>query len=218
MVMQNVSVTIGKMGETIITQTVSTPFYLNIWFALSVIIGIALIVVAIWFYFRINLRNRTNVIIHMPDKTRMTHSYKNFAGTTFNIKGFEKTIEGDLINHTYIFKPECLESGYFGRYIEYDYGVSEPIDTKQRRYANKDMPSIMRLFSALMNSQLAVDLLLSNKFKEFVKLMLILILIGLFIVIIVVIAYPFVYTPDTYCYLIPTNETAMFIRNSVIGV
>jgi hypothetical protein len=218
MVLRNVSVTVGQLGETIITQTIITPFYMQIWFAIAVILGIGVIVLAVWFWFRISLRNRTNVIIHMPDKTRQSFSYKNFTGTTFNIRGYEKTIEGEPVSYTYIFKPECLESGYFGRYIEYDYGVSEPLDSKKRVYANKDMPSIMKLFSSLMNSQLATDLLLSNKFKEFVKMMLIIILIVTFIILIAVIGMPFAYNPEVNCKLIPTNETAMFIRQSIIGI
>lgn len=150
------------------------PFYLTWQFALAVLLFIGIIIISLYAYFRISMRNRTVVIIHMPDKTRQVYSYKYFNGNRFEIYGFEKDKDGQRIKNIYNFKSEAVETGYFGRYIEYDYGDSEP---RIFKHSKNELDYVF--ISSLLNTQLAVDLLLSSKFKEFVKMMLIIIAVGI---------------------------------------
>lgn len=190
---------------------VDKPFYLNIWFALAVVLIVAVIVLSLYLWFRIYLRNRTNVIIHMPDGTRQLHGFNKFVGDCFNIQSHEKDKHGSYIQYRYIFKPECLEQGFFGRYIEYDYAKSEPLNPRKREYDNKDIPELFKRMSALMNSEMLINLLLSQKFKEFITTMLIIILV-VCIIIAILIAIGFFYQPTTQCTLVANNQTINTLR------
>ena len=163
---------IDSAGLPYIAVYRTIPLWLNIWFVLAVLLFLLVLGVSGYLYFRISLRNRTNVIIHMPDKTRRLYSYKKFTGQVFKIKSNEKDKDGNDMFYNYQFRNEALEQGYFGRYIEYDYGMLEPLDSKQRNYNVKNIKEIFKFVSALLETQLAVDLLLSQKFKEFVIMML----------------------------------------------
>lgn len=180
------------------------PFYLTWTFALCILLLIVIIGISLYAYFRISLRNRTTVIIHMPDKTRKVHSYKNYSGDTFTLDTNELDKEGKPGKHVYFFRPDALETGYFGRYIEYDYMVSEP-----RRSKGDGLKLDFKFISALLNTDLAVDLLLSAKFKEFVKTMLIICAIGILIIILIVGYQLYVNTSQgiPHCSIALTNET-----------
>lgn len=183
----NTSVEVNaKTGLPFIAVYKDVPIWLNPFFALAILLTIIVFVLSLYLWFRISLRNRTNVIIHMPDSKRKFISYKKFSGTIFKIKGYEKDKDNNPIYYNYRFRPECLESGYFGSYIEFDYGILEPLNPRKRdNMSQKNLPEIFKFISSLLNTQLAVDLLLSQKFKEFVKMMLTILVIMIFIVILI---------------------------------
>jgi hypothetical protein len=195
------------------------PIWLNPFFAVAVVLALLAISLGIYLWFRISMRNRTNVIIHMPDGTREFHSYKKFVGHVFKIKGHEKDKDGQEIFYNYRFRSECLETGYFGRYIEYDYGMLEPLNRNERHYDRKDMPEIFKFISSLLNTQLAVDLLLSQKFKEFVKMMLIIILVVGFIGLILSGYIAYAVNTDAkrvvMCQLVDNNATRSLIGSII---
>jgi len=190
------------------------PFYLNIWFAVAIGFFTLLLIALGIYYVRISLRNRTNVIIHMPDKTRIHKSYKNFTGTHFFIKGVERDKDDTPIKHTYLFKPDALEYGFFGRYIEYDYGISEPLNSKHRHEETTEKAHMFKLFSSLLNTQILVDLLLSSKFKELVKILLY-IIIGALIINLILSGYLAYNTSNSVCTLANNNATINVIRSAM---
>lgn len=155
------------------------PIWLNIWFAISIILTISLIVFGLWHWFKIYCRNRTNVIIHMPDKKRQLHSYKNFVGSVFKIKSSEQTKDNIPHYFHYEFEEDAIEYGYFGRYIEFDYGNIKALSSKNRKNLNF---GLLKFVSALLETDLAVDLLISSNFKTTVIILLWCILGGTFIV------------------------------------
>ena len=188
---------------------VTPPFYNTIWFWIGVICLMILIVSFIYFYFRVILRNKTNVIIHMPDKSRKFYSYKNYTGDSFNILSSEKDKDGKPIEHRYFFKLEAVETGYWGKYIEYDYGISEPRKSYGQSFS--DIRLLYKFISGLLNTDLAVDLLLSQKFKDFVKMMLVMLMLVLCIGCGITIGLYF-YSPPTQCILVPNNVTIQTLR------
>lgn len=195
------------------------PLWLNPFFALTILSVIIIIIVSGYLYFRISLRNRTNVIIHMPDGKRQFYSYKKFSGKVFKIKGFEKDKDNNFIYYNYYFRPEALETGYFGSYIEYDYGILEPLNPRSRgRLSPSNIPEIFRFVSSLLNTQLAVDLLLSQAFKDFVKMALI--IIGIEVLVAILIGgYQIYQTQQTsgivQCILTNSTQNSEIIRNSL---
>jgi hypothetical protein len=216
------NLTAAQIPDKVIYQPL--PFLNDIWFAIAVLIAICVIVLAIYAWFRISLRNRTNVILHMPDKTRKTFSFKNFVGDCFNIDSLEKDKDGKPIKHRYIFRAEQLESGYFGRYIEYDYLISEPREANgeytsgwkgiepRPRNAYVPLKDEFKFMSGIMNTQLTLDLLLSAQFKEFVKMMLVIILCAVFLTICLAGYNIYAASQMQHCSLIATNETINTIR------
>lgn len=197
---------LSSLSKDVSIVYVNTPFYFTWTFALCVIFFIIILIISGYAWFRISLRNRTNVIIHMPDKTRKVYSFTNFIGDIFKIETGEKTKDGTLIFHNYFFRPNALETGYFGRYIEYDFKVSEP-----RQPTGIEHKNLFSFISAILNTDLAVDLLLSQKFKDFVRAMLIIILVSI-ILNIIISSLPFFIHDTVSCTLPPTNETINTIR------
>jgi amino acid transporter len=190
----------------------SVPFYLNPFFAVAILLFFAILIIGAYAYFRISMRNRTNVIIHMPDKTRRFFSYKNFTGNEFKIKSEEPVKDGQERQYfSYFFKPEYVEFGYFGRYIEYDYGISMPIGHNERMKGKESSQALFKTISGILDSQLLVDLLLSQKFKNFVQTMLIIILIGVGISLLTSIGQYF-FKPVQECVLSYNNQTINVIR------
>lgn len=189
------------------------PFWLNWWFAIAVLLFLCVLVIAGYAWFRISLRNRTNVIMHMPNKTRKVYSYKNYVGDSFALDGVERDGNGNPIKSNYMFDPECLETGYFGKYIEYDYGIIIPRGSKKYSIGD-ELKNVFKIVSAMLNSDLAVDLLLAQKFKEFVKMMLIIIMIGVVIGIIAS-AIPLFYHPIQQCTIVGNNQTINVIQEAV---
>jgi hypothetical protein len=196
--------TLVGMGENINIIYKSTPFYLTWTFAVAIILFLAVVSLALYAHFRISLRNRLNVIIHMPDKTRKMLSYKKYAGDNFNIMGNELDKDGKPISQVYFFRADALEQGFFGRYIEYDYGISEP----RRARSDTKLSLDFKFIASLLNTQLVVDLLLSQKWKDLVTMLLIIILIACFINMVGVGITLFTHdTSIRSCSLAFTNET-----------
>jgi hypothetical protein len=193
-----------------VTLSKATPFFLTLWFWIAILLLIILICVSAYSFFRISLRNRTIVIIHLPNKDREIHNFKNFVGDIFKIATHEKTKDNLTKYHEYFFRPDALETGYFGKYIEYDYKISEP---RKPNPNNESIKLDFDFISAVLNTDLAVDLLLSKDFKNFVKMMLIVILIIsilIFIIGLFLLYFQLGTTPT--CSLAPTNETLTTIK------
>jgi hypothetical protein len=151
----------------------------------------------------------------MPDGSRKFYSYKRGRiSSEVKILGIEKTQDSTDIYYTYFIRPECFEKGYWGDYIEYDYGHSEPINPKVRQREQSSWTKILNFVSGLLDTDLAIDLLLSQKFKDFVKTMLVIILIAAILNLIAVIAMPFVYNPqvNAFCTLNADNQTLNVIK------
>lgn len=161
---------------------IEKPFWLNTWFAIATIIFVALIITGLYLWFRIYLRNKTNVIIHMPDRTRRHYSYSKFTGDKFKIDTDDKDADNKPVPHSYYFMSAAVETGFFGRYIEYDYKVAIPRmigDNKSSKFL--ELKDFFTFISSMLNTDLHIDLLLSQKFKDFVKVMLIILLAAIII-------------------------------------
>jgi hypothetical protein len=90
-----------------------------------------------------------------------------------NLKGEEKTF-------VYTVKEECIEKGTWGRYIDYDYHVTVPINPKNRSSTPllQELKELFKHIGALLDTDLHVKLLRNNKFENFVKMMLWVLLIA----------------------------------------
>lgn len=193
--------------------TRAPPIFLNPFFYVAVALLLALAFYLVYHYISIHVKNRTGVRIHMPDASIKTYWYKKGTiGNELKIQSAEKTQDGTPIFHTYFFKPECVEHGKWGDYIDYDYKISEPINPRNRQRDNSFLRNMLEFVSGLLDTDLAVDLLLSQKFKEFVTTMLIIILIVSVIGVIAGIASNFTNPQVVNCNLIPSNQTLQTLR------
>lgn len=212
-------VTMDSRGLPYIPVYKKIPIWFNPFLYISA--GLVLLVVVAWgfYYFRVSLRNRTNVIIHMPDGKRAFYSYKKFTGDIFKIKGHEKTQDGEDISYNYHFRPEAVETGFFGSYIEYDYQHLEPLIPSQRMSGKvTGLKEVFKLVSALLNTDLAVDLLLSQKFKDLVKNLLIIILVCVVLLVILqgIVIYLGTATSVQTCILSNDSQNYALIRQAIM--
>lgn len=148
------------------------PFYVDIWFAFTVIAVICVILVSVYLWFRIKLRNTTRVIIHNPDGKRDMYTYYKFMGEEFDIPTTDKDKDNNYKKFQYHFKESALETGFFGKYIEYDYKNPEP-----RQYKANPYRLDFEFVSSVVNTRVIGDLLLATKWKELVTTLLIIIVV-----------------------------------------
>lgn len=199
---------------------VAQPFYANIFFWIASVLFIALFLYIIFYYVNTALKNRLGVRIHMPDTSLKTYWYKKgVLPPTFKQLAIEKTQDGSPIYHTYFNRPECVEHGKWGDYIDYDYGQPEPINPRNRQRDDSFWANILRFVSGLLDTDLAIDLLLSEKFKDFVKTMLVIILIAVCVDVgfsLVIMIKAFATPTSTTCNLAMTNQTLNTIRMGVL--
>jgi hypothetical protein len=208
-------------GTTVLQPVIykNIPFYGNIWFWLTIMV---IVFAGIWLIYRLiidRLRNRIVLRFHMPNGDVEHHIRREYPGSKFTVQGHEQTVEGKNQLIEYDFKTECIEKGRWGQYIDWDYGIREPINHKERIVKRSEHFQLFKMLSALTNSEMLINLLLAKEWKEFVKMMLIFIIIVAGLTLIASILMPIVMKPN-----IPiqnclgyNNLTADFIRRSVMN-
>lgn len=186
--------------------------WLNPFFYIAIGMLLVLIFYIIYHYVIVHYKNRTIFRIHMPDGSIVGYSFKKGEiGTELKIKGVEKTQDGTPTYLTYFFRPECLERGKWGDYIDYDYGNPEPLNVKKRQQGIVEEIDNGKFISSLLDTDLAVDLLLSQKFKDFVKMMLVLIIIAV-VIDLALSGFGAFNNPVVNCNLLPSNQTINTLR------
>lgn len=136
--------------------------------------------VIMFFYFRISNKWKNGLVarIHMADTTIKTYRYNEIpSDDRFTIKEYDS--KGDETSFTYFIKEKCIEKGNWGKYIDYDYHVSEPINPRERNPNGmmNELKELYKLIGSMLDTDLHVKLLRNSKFEDFVKLMLIIVLI-----------------------------------------
>lgn len=199
------------------TETIyvaQTSIWLNWFFYIACALFLTLIGYIIYHYVTVYFRSLTRMRFHMIDGNIQMQSFKpGEVLPEMNIWHGETTQDGNKVMTKYFIRPECIEQGKWGKYIEYDQGVSEPLNPKIRRGQAEQLrlPQLFKFISGLLNTDLAVDLFLSSKFKDFVKMMMYIILVTVILVGIVS-AIPLMYHPVQKCVLPMDNVTISTIR------
>jgi hypothetical protein len=147
--------------------------------ALSVLISIG-----IFFFHKIINKYKNGLVlrIHMSDSTVKHYRYDevpvdNLATVTeTNLKGEEK-------HFVYTIQEECIEKGNWGKYIDFDYHVTLPINPKGRNNTPLmvELKELFKHIGALLDTDLHVKLLRNSKFEDFVKMLLWILLIAMII-------------------------------------
>lgn len=152
---------------------VETPWFASIWFWIGIFVVIVALIIVIANAIIFRQKRRLIVEIDNPDFTFETHVFRNFSGTSFHIENHEKTADGEKTYTDYKFNPSYIIHGVWGKRIRYDYGNPEP---KNPLAEQKSIPMIVmhaiQFLESLANTKLLSELVLSGKFKEFVKMML----------------------------------------------
>lgn len=207
-------------SSAIITENISliyknAPFYMNIWFYIGCFAIILMLLGFAWVYFQYNIKNRTNFRIHMPDHKVITYSFKNIVTEwhSFQYGKNDKDAQGNKNNHKHHVVPECIEFGFFGRYLDYVLGDVEPINfrklTDKNNFSKADFTKAMESY---LNSETLANLLLIGKLKDLLITLLTIILISVIVVGIVLLLVQILHHPATTCTLSPTNQTINTIR------
>lgn len=201
---------------TLIYQT--SPWYMNIWFYVSlgvIVIGLGAIA---WVYFQHNIKNRTNLRIHFSDKKVRTFSFKDVTSEYIEVIYGDKDKDGNKIKHKKHIVPECIEYGYFGRYLEYYPDDIEPInlqDVKNKKYEKFNIAEFTKVAEAYLNSETLQFLLLIGKLKD-ALLTLLYIIIGLIVLSGIAIILVQIYSqPQALCTLQANNQTISTIRMAI---
>lgn len=198
-----------------ITYYKNVPFYADVFFYLMIM---ALIIAGIYGFVTwiINRqKNRLVVRIHNPDTSISSFVYRKFEGKQFHIESGERTSEGKKIYYDYDFIPEAVETGMWGRYIDYDLGNPIPINPRKRVIKESLTHLAIKFLNAIADTKLLVELVLSTKWKEFVTIMLWIIVIE-GVIIIAMGGINLGYNPPVNCNLIPSNQTMSVIKNALL--
>jgi hypothetical protein len=136
--------------------------------------------IIIFFYYRITNKLKNDLVarIHMLDYTVKTYRYHEIPAN--NIIAIEEIDNhGKTLFKIYNVRENCIEKGRWGRYIEYDYNNSEPIDPHARGYEAfiKKFLEMFKLIGAFLDTDLHVRLMRNSEFENFVRVMLLIILI-----------------------------------------
>lgn len=207
----------NAINEYLKTHSGPPTIWLNPFFYVGIGLFLILVFYIIYHYISLQWHKRTVVRIHMPDNTLMTHSFKDGQlGTEFKMDSGQKTQDGTKILYTYFVRPEAIEQGRWGRYIDYDFGKSEPLNPKQRAKEDGYITNILKFVSGLLDTDLAVDLLLSQKFKNLVTTLLTVILIVSGIILLGVIGNYFYVPPQKACVLAFDNQTINVIKYALL--
>lgn len=182
---------------------------------LIILLAITIFVsLGIVFYHRIVYRYKNGLVarIHMADSTIQSYRY-NIIPPDNIISIKELNDKGEETTFVYTIKEECIEKGNWGKYIDYDYHVTTPINPKNRSSTPllNELKEMFKLVGALLDTDLHVKLLRSSKFEDFVRLMLIILMFmtaGLMLVSGYGIYATYSQTPDNnFCSLQLDNET-----------
>lgn len=188
-----------------ITRT--PPIWLNPFFYVTIGLVLLLIFYIIYHYISIHLKNRTGFRI-MHGKNVKTIWFKNKdIPSKIEVDSKDPTSDGTRRNDIYYYRPDKVYSGKWGYYIDFYYGISEPIDHAQQENKFGFLPNVFKDVSALLNTELYVDLLLSKKFKEFIGTMLVIILIILILDLGASAAANFTNPSVVQCNLLASNQT-----------
>lgn len=141
---------------------------------------LALVITAIIMYYRITnkLKNGLVARIHMTDSTVRQYRYDIIpTNDMFTIEETDK--DGKDISFTYAIKQECIEQGKWGRFIDYDYHVMNPISPRERNNTPfiHELKELFKLVAGLLDTDLYVKLMRSAKFEEKVMMMLTILMI-----------------------------------------
>ena len=132
--------------------------------------------IGIFFYFRITnkLKNGLVARIHMPDTTIQTQRHDIIPPDA------KIVVKEGNDSFTYFIREKCIEKGTWGKYIDYDYHVSEPINPRDRNPNNilGDIKEMCKGIGAVLDTDLYVKLLRNSKFEDFVRMLLIILVIA----------------------------------------
>lgn len=196
---------------------VTAPFYSNIWFYIGLVAILIGLGFTLWAWFKFNIKNRTNFRIHFNDKKVITYSFKNVINDyhEFNYGKKDVDINGKKLMHKHHIIPECIEYGFFGRYLDYPVGDIEPINFQNINKNEFNMTEFNKSMTAYMNSETLAMLLVFGKLKELL-IMLLWIIIGIAVIgFIIVILIQILHNPSSTCKLMPDNQTLSTLRIAI---
>ena len=214
MVLYNTSDVIIENGIQLIYKT--APFYMNIWFYIGCLAIILSLCGFAWLYFQYNIKNRTNFRIHMPDKKVHTFSFRNVLSEWHSFTYGDKDKYGKKIDHKHHIVSECVEYGFFGRYLDYMFGDTEPINhQKINKHDGFNKADFTKSMESYLNSETLSMLLLIGKLKDLLIGLLTIILIAVCVSTIIIVLIQILHKPEIVCNLTPTNQTINTIRIAI---
>jgi hypothetical protein len=153
------------------------------WIILLIILLVISICIGfgVWLYNKIIYKFKNGLVarIHMGDTTIKSYRY-NDTPPDMQIIIKETDLTNNEKSFTYFIKENCIEKGNWGRYIDFDYQIAEPINPKNRTPENllNKIKEAFKMMGAFLDTDLHIKLLRNSKFEDFVKIMMTIILIA----------------------------------------
>jgi hypothetical protein len=209
--------TTGMHGDiNLIYQT--APFYLNTWFYIALLCIVLGLGALAWVYFQYNIKNRTNLRVHKDDHKVKTYSFKDVESEYLKVDTGTKDSQGNPITKLYHVVTDCIEFGFFGRYLDYIGDETEPINFKNLKNRNFNFADFQKSMTSYFNSETLSMLLLIGKLKDLLVSLLTIILIVVCIGFIISIILPFVISHSSVCTLDNSNATINVIQQAIRGL
>lgn len=137
----------------------------------SIAMAGAIPTIIMYYKYTRKFQNQLVARIHNPDNTVDHYRYDEIpANEEITVK---EMVKGEESSFVYKIRQKAIEKGAWGKYIDYDYHVMEPIDPHERNNSPlvEDLKELFKFLGGLMDTDLYLKLMRSQKFEEWMKMM-----------------------------------------------